>query len=124
MLIRLARGERRELEVPLLCEHWGTYQVGRVVWRAQDAFGLLVYEGQAGEPLWLKVYPRGDTVQRLLRPLETQAFSGNQVARNRGEGIEFADLRPFTPGRSDPSRQLAGDRAARRALDQRAAPGA
>ena len=98
MLIRLARGERRELEVPLLCSHWGTYQVGRVVWRAQDAFGLLVYEGRAGEPLWLKVYPRGDTVQRLLRPLETQAFSGNQVARNRGEGIEFADLRPFTPG--------------------------
>jgi uncharacterized protein (DUF58 family) len=98
MLIRLARGERRELEVPLLCSHWGTYQVGRVVWRVQDAFGLLVYEGRAGEPLWLKVYPRGDTVQRLLRPLETQAFSGNQVARNRGEGIEFADLRPFTPG--------------------------
>ena len=46
----------------------------------------------------LKVYPHGETVQRLLRPLETQAFSGNQVARNRGEGIEFADLRPFTPG--------------------------
>jgi uncharacterized protein (DUF58 family) len=98
MLIRLARGERRELEMPLQCSHWGTYQVGGVIWRARDAFGLLVYEGRAGEPQWLKVYPRGDTVQRLLRPLETQAFSGNQVARNRGEGIEFADLRPFTPG--------------------------
>jgi uncharacterized protein (DUF58 family) len=33
-----------------------------------------------------------------LRPLETQAFAGNQVARVRGEGIEFADLRPFTTG--------------------------
>ena len=98
ILIRLERGERRELEVPLLCRHWGTYQVGAVVWRVQDAFGLLVYEGRAGEPQWLKVYPRGETLQRLLRPLETQAFSGNQVARNRGEGIEFADLRPFTPG--------------------------
>ena len=69
-----------------------------MVWRVQDPFGLLVYEGRAGEPQWLKVYPRGETLQRLLRPLETQAFSGNQVARNRGEGIEFADLRPFTPG--------------------------
>ena len=46
----------------------------------------------------LKVYPHGETVQRLLRPLETQAFAGNQVARSRGEGIEFADLRPFTTG--------------------------
>ncbi len=46
----------------------------------------------------LKVYPHGETLRRLLRPLETQAFSGNQVARGRGEGIEFADLRPFTYG--------------------------
>jgi uncharacterized protein (DUF58 family) len=98
VLIRLAPGERRELELPLLCRHWGTHKVGEVVWRARDPFGLLVYEGRAGEAQWLKVYPRGETVQRLLRPLETQAFSGNQVARNRGEGIEFADLRPFTPG--------------------------
>ena len=98
VLVRLARGERRELEVPLLCHHWGTHRVGEVVWRARDAFGLLVYEGRAGQPQRLKVYPRGETVQRLLRPLETQAFSGNQVARTRGEGIEFADLRPFTPG--------------------------
>jgi uncharacterized protein (DUF58 family) len=72
--------------------------VGEIVWRARDAYGLLVYEGRAGELLPLKVYPRGENVQRLLRPLETQAFSGNQVARNRGEGIEFADLRPFAPG--------------------------
>ena len=43
-----APGERRELEVPLLCTHWGTYQVGGVVWRVRDAFGLLVYEGTGG----------------------------------------------------------------------------
>jgi uncharacterized protein (DUF58 family) len=98
ILIRLASGERRELEVPLRCVHWGAHEVGEIVWRARDAYGLLVYEGRAGELLPLKVYPRGENVQRLLRPLETQAFSGNQVARNRGEGIEFADLRPFTPG--------------------------
>ena len=98
MLIRLARGERRELEIPLRCVHWGVHQVGEVVWRAQDAYGFLVHEGRVGEVHPLKVYPRGENVERLLRPLETQAFSGNQVARNRGEGIEFADLRPFTPG--------------------------
>ncbi|HEY3050801.1 MAG TPA: DUF58 domain-containing protein [Gaiellaceae bacterium] len=98
ILIHLARGERRELEVPTRCSHWGTYEVGNVVWRTRDPFGLVVSEGtsRSGQPL--KVYPRGETVQRLLRPLETQAFAGNQVARNRGEGVEFADLRPFTVG--------------------------
>jgi uncharacterized protein (DUF58 family) len=96
--IRLAAGERRELEVLLRCEHWGTHRVGETLWRARDRFGLLVFEGETGDPTWLKVYPAGETVRRLLRPLETQAFAGNQVARQRGEGIEFADLRPFTTG--------------------------
>src|SRR5262249_7507740 len=46
----------------------------------------------------VKVYPRPEPMRELLRPLETQVFSGNQVAREKGEGIEFADLRPFVPG--------------------------
>jgi uncharacterized protein (DUF58 family) len=98
ILIHLSPGERRELEMPIRCAHWGTYQVGNVVWRARDPFGLFVYQGKIASGHRLKVYPRGETLQRLLRPLETQAFSGNQVARSRGEGIEFADLRPFTHG--------------------------
>ena len=67
----------------------------------------------------LKVYPRGETLQRLLRPLETQAFAGNQVAAQRGEGIEFADLRPFTYRRPRPARELARDGEARRAVGER-----
>jgi uncharacterized protein (DUF58 family) len=46
----------------------------------------------------LKVYPREESIRQLLRPRETQVFSGNHVARQRGEGIEFADLRPFVAG--------------------------
>jgi uncharacterized protein (DUF58 family) len=34
----------------------------------------------------------------LLRPHDTQVFLDNYVARERGDGIEFADLRPFVPG--------------------------
>jgi uncharacterized protein (DUF58 family) len=97
-LIRLGLGEPPSFEIPLRCSHWGAYEVGRVLCRARDSFGLVSFEGSAGEPSRLKVYPRGETLERLLRPIETQAFSGNLVARTRGEGIEFADLRPFTPG--------------------------
>jgi uncharacterized protein (DUF58 family) len=96
--LRLGAGERRSLEVPIRCERWGAYEVGETVWRAHDRFGMLVFEGTSGERKPLKVYPGGETLRSLLRPLETQAFAGNQVARSRGEGIEFADLRPFTPG--------------------------
>jgi uncharacterized protein (DUF58 family) len=97
-LVRLAGGGSHSFEIPLRCVHWGAHDVGQVLWRARDAFGLVTFEGSSGEQAWLKVYPRGEALRDVLRPLETQAFSGNQVARARGEGIEFADLRPFTPG--------------------------
>ncbi|HMI99886.1 MAG TPA: DUF58 domain-containing protein [Gaiellaceae bacterium] len=97
-LIRLAFDEQPEIQLPIRCLHWGAYELGEVLWRSRDVFGLVAFEGLIREPHALKVYPRGETLQRLLRPLETQAFSGNQVARQRGEGIEFADLRPFTSG--------------------------
>ena len=97
-VMRLLPDERPELAYPLRCERWGAYLVGDFLLRAQDRFGLLVFEHQLALPRPLKVYPRGEEVQRLLRPLETQAFAGSQTPRVRGDGIEFADLRPFVPG--------------------------
>jgi uncharacterized protein (DUF58 family) len=46
----------------------------------------------------LKVYPTEEAVRALLRPSETQVFSGNHVARQKSEGIEFADIREFVAG--------------------------
>jgi uncharacterized protein (DUF58 family) len=97
-LISLAADERREIDVTLRCERWGAYLVGDVLLRSQDPFGLLVHEWTIERKRPLKIYPHGEALRRLLRPLDTQAFAGNQVPRARGEGIEFADLRPFEPG--------------------------
>jgi uncharacterized protein (DUF58 family) len=66
--------------------------------RAHGAFGFVTWEWQVDDPQPLKVYPTEEAVRALLRPLDTQVFSGNHVARQRGEGIEFADLRQFVPG--------------------------
>jgi uncharacterized protein (DUF58 family) len=98
VVVRLDWDERRELDYTLRCERWGAYLVGGLVLRAPDAFGLLVHETTIECPQPLKVYPRGEVLRRLVRPRETQAFAGSQVPRTRGEGIEFADLRPFVPG--------------------------
>jgi uncharacterized protein (DUF58 family) len=96
--LHLRRGERRPLLLRLRAERWGGYAVGSVVLRAHDRLGLLAYETRLEHARPLKVYPRPEAVESLLRPLETQVFTGNQVAREKGEGIEFADLRPFFPG--------------------------
>jgi uncharacterized protein (DUF58 family) len=96
--LRLSDGERRELTYRVRCAKWGAFRVGRVSLRTHDWFGLLTRETVLDRRQPLKVYPSEENVRELLRPLETQVFSGNHVARQKGEGIEFADLRQFLPG--------------------------
>jgi uncharacterized protein (DUF58 family) len=95
--LRLPSGER-ELEYRLSCERWGAYVFGAVRVVAHDRFRVFRYERSLDFQLPLKVYPRPEVIKELLRPLETQVFTGNLVAREKGEGIEFADLREFVPG--------------------------
>jgi uncharacterized protein (DUF58 family) len=97
-VLRVPAVGEQEFELRLRCERWGGYEVGEVLWRARDPLGLVTFEGSAGQSYPLKVYPREEVMQTLLHALETQAYSGNQVARYRGDGIEFADMRPFVAG--------------------------
>jgi len=110
--LRLARGERRELELTVRAERWGAHQLGPVYLRARDPFGLLVAEGMLSRMPEIRVYPREDTLRRILQPRETQVFSGSEVARHKGEGIEFADMRPWAPG--DPLKRVNWRATARR----------
>jgi uncharacterized protein (DUF58 family) len=96
--IRLEAGTTRELRLTLGAERWGAYRVGDVFVRSFGVFGVTRFEGRLVTRRPLKVYPTPEAVRTLLRPLRTQVFAGNQVAREKGEGIEFADLRPFAAG--------------------------
>jgi uncharacterized protein (DUF58 family) len=96
--LALRRGQERTLAIPLRARRWGAYRVGGVEVRAFDRFGLVVDEGRVEPEPRLRVYPDEERLQQLLRPLQTQPTAGNQVARTKGDGIEFADIRPFAPG--------------------------
>jgi uncharacterized protein (DUF58 family) len=96
--LRLARDELRELEWSIVPERWGAYLLGKIHLRATSRFALVRDEAEVAAAVTLKVYPRAETLQWLVRPHDTQVFFGNQVARQKGEGIEFADLRPFVAG--------------------------
>jgi uncharacterized protein (DUF58 family) len=98
VVFRLGPGEERTFELRLRCTRFGAYRVGGCEVRAFDAFGLVV-DAETVEPeLALRVYPGAERLKRLVDPAETQPHIGNQVARAKGEGIEFADIRPFSPG--------------------------
>ncbi len=96
--ILLRSDEPQRLEIPLRCDVWGAASVGPVLLRARDALGFRTWEGSAGGRHSLKVYPREETLRSLVPALDTQVFSGSQVSRRRGEGIEFADLREWQRG--------------------------
>jgi uncharacterized protein (DUF58 family) len=95
--LRLEGGERL-LSLRLRCARWGAFRVGRVHLRAHDHFGMFRHEVAIDARQPLKVYPTEEAVRTLLRPSETQVFSGNHVARQKAEGIEFADIRQFVAG--------------------------
>jgi uncharacterized protein (DUF58 family) len=110
--LRLAAGERRELVLTLRAARWGGHVIGPTYLRARDPLGLLAWESTAGERPELRTYPREDVLRRVLSPADTQVFTGNEVARAKGEGIEFADIRPWAPG--DPLKRINWRSSARR----------
>ena len=89
------------LDLRLRPERWGVFDLRDVHVRARDFFGMFIWTSQVrGQTpgMSLRVYPRPEALPHLLRPAETQLFSGDELSRRKGEGIEFADLRPFTFG--------------------------
>ena len=96
--LTLEAGEERIVELRIDARRWGAYDVGSMLVRTRDRFGLLLFERAYVRNLPLRVYPTPDALRTMLAPLETQALAGNSVSRERGDGIEFADVREFVPG--------------------------
>jgi uncharacterized protein (DUF58 family) len=95
---RLRAGERCEAHFALEVPRWGVHRLGSLEVRALNRFGLIAYELQPISLRSVRAFPRRETLRQLLAPLELQATTGSRAARERGEGIEFAENRPFLPG--------------------------
>jgi uncharacterized protein (DUF58 family) len=89
-------GGHATVELGVRCVHWGVYRPSWV--RVRFRQGVFVDIGEQPLDLELRVYPQTPTLRRLLQPIETQRSFGDLVSRDRGSGLEFADLRPFAPG--------------------------
>jgi uncharacterized protein (DUF58 family) len=96
--VTLVPGTPEASVLEVRCDRWGAFEPGRVLLRASDRWGLFSFDGRIDGRRPVTVYPRTETVRALVRPARTQPRFGNQVARLRGEGIEFSELRPFVAG--------------------------
>ena len=96
--VRLRAGELRKLPLGIRCTRWGVFELGRIDVRARGVLRLVTWEARFERPHRFKAYPTQMTLRQLLAPLETQAFAGSDVARVKGDGVEYADIRDFVPG--------------------------
>jgi uncharacterized protein (DUF58 family) len=96
--LTLRAGEEMSVELLIEARRWGAYDVGSMLVRTRDRFGLFLFERAFVGSLPLRVYPTPDRLRTMLAPFVTQAHTGNSVSRERGGGIEFADVREFVSG--------------------------
>jgi len=94
----LEAGRPQLLRQRYRCLHWGGYALGAGGLVARDRFGLYSYRLPDAEPVPLRVYPRFE--RPLVRPVprRPQLSVGGDVARIKGEGIEYADVREYAAG--------------------------
>jgi uncharacterized protein (DUF58 family) len=60
--------------------------------------GLIGWQGHGTAVATARVLPSASNLAELLRPDEARAVAGSHVARWRGDGLEFAEVRPYAVG--------------------------
>ena len=87
-----------ELPIELQATDWGRHTIGELWLRLTSPQGLLVWSGKVTAGPTLRVLPTADRLTRLLDPAEAHAVLGVHRSRRLGDGHDFAELRPYTPG--------------------------
>ncbi|HET7466852.1 MAG TPA: DUF58 domain-containing protein [Candidatus Dormibacteraeota bacterium] len=87
-----------DLELQIEAARWGGHRLQALHLTAHDRLGLYAWRLDAPLGIDLRVYPRPESVRRLLRPLDTQRAAGANLSRARGEGMELADIAAYQPG--------------------------
>lgn len=111
MVISLNAGERRVVPYRLSFDRWGVWDVGAVAVTSRDALGLRAMTARApGQTV--RVFPTPERLSRVVAASSTRPVSGSQPSRRKGDGFEFADLRPYAVG--DRMRRVNWKQSARR----------
>jgi uncharacterized protein (DUF58 family) len=85
-------------EYRLRCGGAGMLDFGEVFFRAWDPSGLWVGETRHEQRASVPVHPRAEAVRRVPVPRRSGAPFGAHASAAAGDGLEFADVRPFVPG--------------------------
>ncbi|MEE8551369.1 MAG: DUF58 domain-containing protein [Gemmatimonadota bacterium] len=77
---------------------WGVHEIGALWVRVRRPGSFVVNEYRLALSPTVRVLPTPLRLSRLLKPGEPRAIAGVHLARFRGHGTDFAELRPYRPG--------------------------
>lgn len=77
---------------------WGAFDLGTLAARSVDPLRLWFREDVLATKLVLRVQPSAARLARVVEPAQLAAFVGQHTSRARGDGFDFADLRPYARG--------------------------
>ena len=86
------------IEVPVTADNYGRFSIGPARIHVPGLFGILDRSGVDGNTVGLEVRPRAEALRTLVRAREVRATAGDRLARRPGDGIEFAEVRPYSAG--------------------------
>lgn len=89
---------RAELPIQLEAVQWGRHTTMEVWVRLGSPLSLLSWTGRVVSGPTLRVLPGGERLTRLLDPPESRPVLGMHRSNRLGDGHDFAELRPYTPG--------------------------
>ncbi|MGH9118535.1 MAG: DUF58 domain-containing protein [Acidimicrobiales bacterium] len=96
--VRLPAGAPVTLTAVVRCERWGAYRPGRARVLAFDRFRLLLRDSVVSIPDVVRVHPPTARLRELAEPRWLQGLAGAHRSRERADGIEYAETRPWAPG--------------------------
>jgi len=89
-----------ELRCRIPAMRWGAHDVGRVRITLTEPYGLFRWDGIAENELVVRVHPKMRQLHELLAPWLVRRVAGAHRSRAVGQGVEYADIRPYSPGDS------------------------
>lgn len=94
----LAAGHRKQFAFTFRLPSRRVLGTGDLVIRITDRTGFTTWEQRLRYGERRNVFPAPEVIRTVLRPANTRVFAGTYPSPITGEGIEFADVRPFAFG--------------------------
>lgn len=91
-------GHRHRLRITVRAERWGRHALGSITIRARRPHGMLRWDRTIDLDTDVSVLPETIRLDELLAPTRPRVAAGLHRAPVRGNGTDFADLRPYVPG--------------------------